>query len=57
MYSKSTRVFLHNLETDDVIPVVMTDADVLYKNNKNSGRKLLNYTINVIASQKEHNKN
>ena len=54
---QSTRVFLHNLETDDVIPVVMTDADVLYKNHKNSGRKLLNYTINVVASQTEHNKN
>lgn len=54
---QSTRLFLHNLETDEVIPVVMTDADALYKNHKNSGRKLLNYTINVISSQKEHNKN
>ena len=54
---QSTRLFLHNLETDKVIPVIMTDADVLYKNHKNSGRKLLNYTINVMASQTEHNKN
>ena len=54
---QSTRLFLHNLETDEIIPVVMTDADALYKNHKNSGRKLLNYTINVISSQKERNKN
>lgn len=54
---QSTRLFLHNLETDNIIPVIMTDADVMYKNSKNSGRKLLNYTINVLASQTEHNKN
>ena len=54
---QSTRLFLHNLETDNIIPVIMTDADVMYKNPKNSGRKLLNYTINVLASQTEHNKN
>lgn len=54
---QSTRLFLHNLETDTIIPVILTDADVLYKNHKNSGRKLLNYTINVMTSQKQHNKN
>lgn len=53
----STRLYLHNLLTDDIVPIVVTDADVLYKNKHNSGRKLLNYTINVVASQTEHNKN
>lgn len=53
----STRLYLHNLETDEVIPVIVNDADVLYKNRNNSGRKLLNYTINVVTSQKKHNKN
>lgn len=54
---QSTRVFLHNLETDEIIPVVITNTDVLYKTRKNSNRKLLNYTINVDASQKRYNKN
>lgn len=54
---QSTRMYLHNLETDEIIPVVVTDADVIYKNKNNSGRKLLNYTINVLASQTKHNKN
>ena len=53
----STRVYLHNLETHDIIPVVITDADALYKNKKNTGRKLINYTVNAAAAQTEHNKN
>lgn len=54
---QSTRVYLHNLETEEVIPIVITDADVLHKNHKNSGRRLLNYTINAVSAQTEHNKN
>ena len=54
---QSTRVYLHNLETDEVIPIVITDADVLHKNHKNSGRRLLNYTINAVSAQTEYNKN
>lgn len=54
---QSTRVYLHNLETEEVIPIVITDADVLYKNHKNSGRRLLNYTINAVSAQTEYNKN
>lgn len=54
---QSTRVYLHNLETFDLIPVNITDADVLYKTHKNSGRRLLNYTINATEAQTEYNKN
>ena len=36
---------------------VITDADVLHKNHKNSGRRLLNYTINAVSAQTEYNKN
>lgn len=54
---QSTRVFLHNLVTNDITPVVISDADVLHKNHKNTGRRLLNYTINAVASQTEYNKN
>lgn len=53
----STRVFLHNLKDNSIVPVVITDADVLYKNHKNSGRRLLNYTINATSAQTEYNKN
>lgn len=54
---QTTRAYLHNLETDDIIPIVINDADVLYKNHKNSGRRLLNYTINAYKAQTEYNKN
>jgi hypothetical protein len=54
---QTTRAYLHNLETGEFFPVVITDADVVYKNHKNSGRRLLNYTINAEKSQTEYNKN
>jgi hypothetical protein len=53
----STRIYLHNLETQEIVPLTITDAETLYKNHKNSGRRLLNYTINAMSSQTEHNKN
>lgn len=53
----STRVFLHRIGTDEVYNVVMNDADATYKNHNNNGRKLINYTINVIASQTQENIN
>lgn len=53
----STRIYLHKLNTDEVLPVVVNDAEATYKNRNNSGRKLLNYTINVITSQKQNNLN
>lgn len=54
---QTTRAYLHKLDTTELIPVVITDADVLYKNHKNSGRRLLNYTINVEQARTEYNKN
>lgn len=54
---QSTRVFLHKIGESKFKPVIITDADVLYKNHKNSGRRLLNYTINVRDAQVQHNKN
>jgi hypothetical protein len=53
----STRVYLHNLETDKITPVTITDADALYKTKNNTGRKLINYTINIKSAQTKHNKN
>lgn len=54
---QSTRVFLHNLQTNEILPVLITDTDVVYKTRNNSGRKLLNYTINVETSHKKYNMN
>lgn len=54
---QTTRAYLHKIGTTELIPVVITDADVLYKNHKNSGRRLLNYTINVEQARTEYNKN
>lgn len=47
----STRVWLHELETDEMYPVVITDTSAEYKTYKNNGEKLVSYTIRVDASQ------
>ena len=54
---QSNRLFLHNIETDEIIPILITDAEAATKTRKNSARKLLNYTINAVASHTRHNKN
>ena len=54
---QSTRVYLHNLETDLIEPLFLTDTNVTHKTYKNSGIKLLNYTINATVAQSQHNKN
>lgn len=53
----STTAYLHDLEKDKLIPVNINDAEVMYKNRNNTGRKLLSYTINVTNAQKKHNMN
>lgn len=53
----SSRLFIHNLNTDEISPVMVNDADATYKNRNNSGRKLINYTINVITSHTKSNLN
>lgn len=53
----SPTAYLHDLEKDKLIPVNINDAEVMYKNRNNTGRKLLSYTINVTNAQKKHNMN
>lgn len=43
--------YLHNLKTEEIIPVNINDADAEYKTFKGNGRKLVNYTINLISAQ------
>lgn len=45
-------VILHNLTTDQLIPVVITDTNVEYK-TFNNDRKLISYQINVETANKE----
>lgn len=47
---ESTQVYLHNLETDEIIPVVITDSTCTYKTYSNQGNARFNYVINVEAS-------
>lgn len=47
---ESTEVYLHNLETDEIVPVVITDSNCVYKTYANQGNTRFNYTINVEAS-------
>ena len=49
----SNEVYLHNLCTDKVYPVVITDNTATYKTYKNNSRKFVNYQINVEESQRK----
>lgn len=47
---ESTKVYLHNLETNDIIPVVITNAQCEYLDYTNNGRKPYYYNITVEES-------
>lgn len=47
----STRVWLHLLDEDKIVPVVITDTSVQYKTYENQRDKLVEYTIKVSTSQ------
>ena len=49
----SNEVYLHNLLSDKVYPVVIKDNSATYKTYKNNSRKLVNYQINVEESQRK----
>lgn len=46
---RSTTVYLHDLKENRIMPVLITDTSVDYKNHRNT--KLVSYTINVDCSQ------
>ena len=50
---ESTNVFLHDLEADRIVPVVITSREMQYKTRKNQGRKLYTYEITVESSQRK----
>lgn len=48
---ESTKVYLHKLDTDEVIPVVITSSNCEFKTYSNNGNKMFYYTIEVEESQ------
>lgn len=48
---ESTEVYLHNLNTDEIVPVNITNNTCEYKTFTNNGRKKFNNTINVEVAQ------
>lgn len=47
----STDIYLHDLEKDVIVPVVMESTDTPYKTFKGEGRNLVRYDIEVIVAQ------
>lgn len=50
----SNRVYLHNLETQELIPVNITNKSCEHKTYRNQGRKLYTYTLELSASQPKY---
>lgn len=48
---KSPRIYAHNLNTGEIIPVVITDTNIEHKTYRNQGHKPFSYVISVKASQ------
>lgn len=48
---QSPSIYAHDLETDEIFPVVITDTNVQYKTYRTNSRKPVNYVIKVKASQ------
>lgn len=49
----SNRVFLHDLNKDKIIPVIVSNDSIDYKTFKNTGRQLVRYDITLTESQKK----
>lgn len=53
---ESNNVYLHNLKSNTIIPVLITDTNCEYKTYSNNGRSKFYYTINIEASQDTYRK-
>jgi len=47
--------YLHDLTTGNIQPVLIVDNKATYKTFRNQGKKMVNYSITVEASQTKHN--
>lgn len=50
----SNEVYLHLLDENKIIPVVITDTTAEYKLRSNNNKKLINYTVKVENSNKKY---
>lgn len=50
---ESTMVYLHNLETDQIVPVVITNSNCEYLNYTNNGKRPYFYDITVEESNQK----
>jgi len=50
---ESTMVYLHNLETDEIVPVVITNSNCEYLNYTNNGKRPYFYDITVEESNQK----
>lgn len=46
----STKVYIHDLAEGKIMPVVITDTKAEYKNRRNNGKQLIQYTVNCKAA-------
>jgi hypothetical protein len=47
----STDVYMHDLEKNSILPVILEGSSTPYKTFKGEGGKLVNYTIEVTIAQ------
>lgn len=51
----SNQVFVHDFNTDAIYPAILTDTQAEYKTFVNNGRKMINHTLRLDASQVQQN--
>lgn len=52
---RSNCVLFHDLDKDELYPVVLTDTQAEWKSYRNNGRKFVSYTITAQGAQTEQN--
>lgn len=52
---RSNNVLFHDLDKDEIYPVILTDTQAEWKTYRNNGRKFVSYTITAQGAQTEQN--
>lgn len=47
----TTKLYLHSLIDDTIVPAFITDSQAAYKTFRNNGKKFVQYTVNIQESQ------
>lgn len=51
---ESNEIFMHQLSTNMIYPINITDKNVVYQTYTTNGKQMVQYTINVETSQREY---